>query len=292
MDVTRLLATTAIPSALFLLIVQPLAAQTRQYLDAPVVKSNIRVRLSGKDLQWAADEDSRFRSLQSDALFLTKRSVFVTYPRMNPLKIQASASAKAVDDPAAATIGKLVESVAKVATTLAPTTADAGLRDAGAAALRAMNAPLGLRDAPPFACDAAASAEGNFKALSSLLYGEDSSAKTVGSHVSDWTNQIDESFRSGKSGPTTIADVAKSMKAVMDGLTSNIDAAKKISAKIGECASDSWKPAETESSQVRQKQLYLAASLTKATTDIRIKDLQSLKAALAQLIDPWKAVRR
>src|SRR5687768_8948512 len=167
---TKLLA--AIPTVLVFAAVQPLCAQTRQYLDAPVVKSNIRVRLTGKELQWAADEDNRFRNLQSDTLFLTKRSVFVTYPRLNPLRVQASASAKAVPDPTAGTIGKLVESIAKVATTLAPSTPEAGLRDAGAAALRAMDA-LASMDAPPFACEARASAEGNIKALNSFLYGED-----------------------------------------------------------------------------------------------------------------------
>lgn len=96
--------------------------QTRQYLDAPVVKSNIRVRWNptAKAMEWAADGSGTFRGLQSDTLFLTKRSVFVTYPLLNPLRVQANASATAVADPAFATITKLIESLMGVANTVAP----------------------------------------------------------------------------------------------------------------------------------------------------------------------------
>src|SRR5260370_25502762 len=69
----------------------PASSQTRQFLDAPVVKSEVGVtwNASAKTMQWEADEIPPFRGIQSDTLFLTKDSIYVTYPFLNLLSVQA-----------------------------------------------------------------------------------------------------------------------------------------------------------------------------------------------------------
>jgi len=54
--------------------------QTRQYLDAPVVKSNIRIRWNPttKAMEWAADGSGTFRGFQSDGTRICKSSRWVT----------------------------------------------------------------------------------------------------------------------------------------------------------------------------------------------------------------------
>ena len=50
---------------------------------------------AAKKMTYAVDEDTVFRELPADKLFLTKTSIFITYPRINPLRVQATASATA-----------------------------------------------------------------------------------------------------------------------------------------------------------------------------------------------------
>src|SRR5579864_1538999 len=99
-------------------------AQTRQFLDAPVVNSQIKVRWNAgsKTMQYALDNDTVFRTVGQDTLFLAKRGVFVTYPTMNPLSIQATASSKAVADPGFTAVTKLIDAITGVANTVAPGT--------------------------------------------------------------------------------------------------------------------------------------------------------------------------
>jgi len=88
------LAVAAIPRVL--------EAQTREFLDAPVVKSQIRVQWNAdvKKITYAVDDDKVFRELPAGKLFLTKGSVSITYWHINPLRNQATAAITAADDPA------------------------------------------------------------------------------------------------------------------------------------------------------------------------------------------------
>jgi hypothetical protein len=82
---------TGIPSlTLAVALLHPFStatAQTRQFLDAPVVRSLLRVTWNSdpnvKAMQWAADKDDTFRAFQTDAVFLTKTSIYISYPRLN-----------------------------------------------------------------------------------------------------------------------------------------------------------------------------------------------------------------
>jgi hypothetical protein len=237
--------------------------QTRQYLDAPVVKSNIRVRWNPttKAMEWAADGSGTFSGFQSDTLFLTKRSVYVTYPFLNPLKTQASASAVSVADPAFQTITKLIDALTSVGNIVAPLPSGAQAQaSAAAGAFSATGGPCG----DPIT---------DLDTLRGMLYGPTTTAEAVGKETKRWVDKIDESFAAGKSGPASIAESIALITA-SDVYKLDIQSAQDKWNKIRECA---------DSAQGAAKGLYLAVALTNQTA--RIQQLTALKAAAHQLRD-------
>jgi hypothetical protein len=113
--------------------------QTRQFLDAPVVRSQIVVRwnASSTTMQYALDADPIFRNINQDTLFLAKRGSFVAYPRLNPLVVQASASATAVADPGFTAVGKLTDAISSVGSSVAPAALASNINDPRIAATAA-----------------------------------------------------------------------------------------------------------------------------------------------------------
>lgn len=240
------------------------SAQTQEYLDAPVIKSRIRVRWNPgiKKMEWLADDEtgSVYRTIEADALFLTKKSIFISYDRFNPLRLQASVSVTAADDPAHATIAKLIEAITTVVTTVSPT---ALTRAAGGLA----------------ACGTAGSAETNINELQALLYGPTTDPKTVAALVKGWIKKIDDAFSEGKNGPQAVQTAIDSIVLNGNALQDNIKLATEVFAMIRKCAADKAAPDYLQ---------YLVASLTKATVDMRIQQLTDLKAAFDQLVKTLK----
>jgi hypothetical protein len=236
-------------------------AQTRQFLDAPVVESRIRVRwnAAGKSMQWEADNREPYRAIQSDTLFLTKTSIYITYPQLNPLSVQATASAVAVDDPAYATITKLIDAITSVATTVAPTVPAAP--------------PPGA--APPVRA-ACSSARDDIHDLYVLLYGPDTTADAVGKKVAAWSAAIDGAFKTGKSGPQAIADGVTAIKRDAATYQQYVDNSKKAWSAIQACVTSAATPAA-------QQDLYAAVSLDDQNP--RIQQLTALVAAANSLAD-------
>jgi hypothetical protein len=91
---------------------------TRAFLEAPRVKSELRVRwnTTTTELQWAADNDTTFRAVDSGATFLTSRSFPVTYPRLNPLRIRVTTKVENQPDPNAAIYQRLADAITSVGT--------------------------------------------------------------------------------------------------------------------------------------------------------------------------------
>jgi hypothetical protein len=110
-------------------------AQTRQFLDAPVVKSRLRVRWNSslKAMQWAADNDGTFRSFPTDPVFLTKSSIYVVYPHLNPLATQGTVTATAVADPSYTNITTLLTAISSVISTAVPGVPSGAANAAGVA---------------------------------------------------------------------------------------------------------------------------------------------------------------
>lgn len=254
---------TILPAVFLVLLLYSVAeGQTRQYLDAPVVKSNIRVRWnpSTKEMEWAADGGGTFRGLQSDTLFLTKRSVFVTYALLNPLRVQASASATAVADPSFATITKLIESLMGVANIVAP-----GLPNPAtpAGALAPSSVAITCNDATS-----------DLSLLRAHLYGPSTTPVAVGKSMTAWVNTIDTALKGGMNGPTSIASGVHVIRGSADSYGTIAKAAQDDWTKVLDCAN---------TAPPNQRGFYAAAALTDQT--IRIQQLLALKAATAQLAD-------
>jgi len=247
---------------LILIVLDPPAiSQTRQFLDAPIVRSEVSVRwnASAKTLQWEADEIAPFRSIQSDTLFLAKDSIYVTYPFLNPLSVQATASATAVEDPAYSTITKLINAITTVGTTVVPSAASVPSQVADTRILatcsNATNDLINLHDA---------------------LYPSGSSATSVSTRVKAWIKAIDDAFNAGNHGPQAIAAGVEAIRNDVDSVFGkNVDAAQRGWDGIKNCAINATDPT--------QKAAYTTASLNDQTP--RIQQLTALKSSATQLAD-------
>jgi hypothetical protein len=224
------------------------------------------VQLSGKDIQWELDSDDTFRAFPAHGLFLTKSSVYVTYPQLNPLRVQATASAVAADDPAFATIKKLLDGITSVATTVAPAAAP-GLAAAAAAPVVSP-------------CHAAVDN------LNNALYGDTTSVTAIQAKVKGWIEAIDKSLQT-KTGPESIQDAITSMRNDANGSTgppaiigikNNVDSATRQWNLVKDCGANPTTPAADA--------LYIAANA--GDPHLRIEQLTVLIAAindLANLLD-------
>jgi hypothetical protein len=235
-------------------------SQTQQFLNAPVVRSEIKLRwnASTKTMQWAADDNNIYRNLTSDTLFLTKTSVYVTYPHLNPLRVQANASVTAVADPAYATITKLIESLTGVANLVAPALPNKAQTPGG----------------PPPAVAPCSDPASDIDQLRLLLYGADTSPDTVGKAITGWISAIDQAIAAGESGPEAIAAGTAMIDASATAFGQNINAAQKQWDVIKQCAANPLG---------LQRAYYEAAALSDQT--VRIQQLIGLKAATMQLSD-------
>jgi len=262
----RILLTMAI-----LALAHQATAQTRELLDAPQVKDRIRVQwdATNKKMTWAVDEGTRFRELLPDALFLTKTSVVITYPRLNPLRIQATASVTAADDPSAATISKLIESILSVATILRP-----GQKATG--------------DEPTTvpACPGGGPAANEVGALTLALYGPDTSPTHLRAEMTRWTAAIDDGLRDTASGAKAIRSAITliTQKEVSGdnqkaGLLPTLDQV----IKGATASAERIEKAAMEPPTSCDGTIYRLALLTNPRG--RIQQLAVLKAAVTQLVD-------
>ena len=83
------------------------ATTTAQYLEAPRVRSQLNVSWASSKKVFVWDipaQNPATGTIGPDSVFVASRAVSITYPRLNPLKVQATASATAVDDPAHSTV--------------------------------------------------------------------------------------------------------------------------------------------------------------------------------------------
>jgi hypothetical protein len=204
---------------------RPLSAQTREFLDAPVVRSQIRVAWDAdtKKVTYAVDDDTVFRELRPDKLFLARTSVFITYPRINPLRIQATASATVVEDPARAVVAQLLETIVRVATVVR-----AGARAEAAEGIGAEAQP----------CAALTTAHRRISALAGTLYGADTEAVTIEQQVKDWIEAIDAAYAATADGPSAVRAAVERIDAFVADLRNAIESARTALARIENEASD------------------------------------------------------
>lgn len=222
-----------------------------------MVTSELQVRWSdaNKPIQWEADGKKPYRNLQTDSVFLTKRSIYVTYPRMNPLRLQATATLKPADDPSYAVLTKLIDAISTVATTVRP------------AAPVAPAAPA----APAAGCSNPA---GDFNRLYDLLYGGEFSPERLTGSVKTWTESIDNAFAAKKGGHDAIAAGTAAIRTSARQYETAFEGANKLWQEIRQCAAGGGNP------------LYSAVSLIDIEVRLgRIKALTKAAEDLAQQLD-------
>jgi hypothetical protein len=268
--ITRFVRTGALSLILIVtvFVIAPVAlAQTRQFLDAPVVKSHLRVRWNTplKAMQWAIDDDGTFRAFPTGALFLTKTSIYVAYNHLNPLATQATVTTSAAADPSYTNIATLLNSIMNVVNAVVP-----GVP--AAAATIANQAPL-----PPAPADAAAQVCPDPRTDIATFRADldaDSPAN-VAKAVTAWPGSIDSAFALGQTGPQSVAAGAKVINDFATTIEGHLADAKKQWGKITDCA--------TTATDANKRAIYVAFSLYDPSP--RIQQITSLKTAVTNLAD-------
>lgn len=230
-------------------------ADTREILDAPVAKSYIQIRLSGKDFQWHIPETKiGFQSLPANKLFVAPGAVTITYSQLNPLAYKVEASSKRRPDAQNVILGSLVTEILGVLSNV--NSGAPGLSDAVKIADDAKREAdqlrsLGLRDTGATAAHPCESVGDQLDKLRNDLTNKIFSPEVVGKDIKGWSESINASFGSGASGPEA---VGKGITAVQDSAnkwTPVVDDANKALQAISACA-DSALPARAPALQPLQ----------------------------------------
>jgi hypothetical protein len=235
---------TVISLGSVLLTIPPrVAAQPRSFPDPPVVRSRLRVHWNAplKALQWAADSDETFRAFPTNAVFLTNRSIFVVYPQLNPLAVQATVTSSPVADPSYTILTALLDTLTSLASTAE------GIPGMSVTAIP----PAPLSVAPGAAAEECHDPATDIKKLQSDL--QANSPADVAKAVTAWPGIIDTSFAAGKTGPQSIADGVVVIKSYAASIDSKLTAAKKDWDQVKSCAATATDPLE--------RAMYQAASL-------------------------------
>jgi hypothetical protein len=187
--------------AVMLLAAQATSAQTTgQAMRAQRVREVIKLRLAPdqKTLEVATDSKENFAPLKKDQTFTTTGPVAVTIERPNPLTLLVTAEVTAADDPAYATVGRLIEALLG-ATDVITAGAVSGGRETFGAGVEM------LLENPTDECkQAIATAQTEVSRLDGTLFSQAWSRKTIGDELKRWVAAIDTAYRSGRTGPAAI----------------------------------------------------------------------------------------
>ena len=175
------------------------------------MKSLVRVQLSKKTLRYTLDSESgdSLGQLLDGATFDTLLPINVVYPRLNPLKVQASASVAAVDDPRAATIAKLIDGLSAIPSIVKP--------DSGAGAGPTTKSLKMLSGA----CPAYTEATKTVQAIEGNLFTSYATADSLGKAFKDWQNAIQHDLDQKLPGAVAV----QSGVSAINGYASNLDTA-------------------------------------------------------------------
>jgi hypothetical protein len=250
----------------------PLDAQTREFLDAPTVKSQLRVAWNAttKKMAYAIDDSTDFLDLPDNKLFLTRSSIFITYYQINPLRVQATASATVVDDPAQGTIVKLIEAITGVATLVGSRAAS--LAAAGAATLLIMEQPMQ-------ACPRLDVAQSRISGLAEALYGAKTTPAAIRDEIGGWVQAIDSGYAANLDGSAAVAAGVTRISEFVAGIDSAIASATTAIRQIEKEAAT--QPTAGDACSVAVNTAYQLALLTNPRA--RLEQLQALKSAARDL---------
>jgi hypothetical protein len=250
----------------------PLGAQTREFLDAPTVRTQIRIRwnVTTKKLAYAIDDSTVFEDLPDRKLFLTRTAIFITYYQINPLRVQAAASATVLDDPAQQTIAKLIDAITGVATLVGSRAAS--LAAAGTAAQLIMQQPTR-------ACPGLDVAQTRISRLTETLYSGKTTPAAIRDEIDGWVGAVDSGYAANLDGRTAVDAAVMLISQFVGGITSNIATATTAIKQIEQEAAT--QPATGDACSVAVNTAYQLALL--ANPRARLEQLQAVNRAARDL---------
>jgi len=246
-------------------------AQARDLLDAPQLKSRMRVQwdTSRNGLVFAADDETTFRPVPAKGLFLSKAPIALTYPRINPLRVQAHFAPAEAPDRGREWIARPLRTILGMALFATPVT------------------PMSSRDerelaraelAPNDTCRAQAVAMSDVQLLARALYGGGQPPGTVAQALDGWRRTIDAGYAAGKSGPDSINDAVDQIARFERDLGTGLQTAAAVIERIdGETAKAA--PADACEAAAR----YVYEGLRLADPRGRLQQLVALRHAVADL---------
>jgi hypothetical protein len=227
-------------------------SQTREFLSAPRVKDQLQIRLEGKTIRYSLERSDNFRDIIPDQIFVASSSIKLTYPRINPLRIQVTAAVSEADDPGHAAVAKLVDALIGFPALLKPSG----------------NGQTGRGLFPPD-CSETDQALHAIELLDKNFYGGQTQDPPVGGtpdlgpaslpyQLAKWINGIDDDFSADHSGPAVIEAVTRRIHVFQTAIDLNIKTAKDVIAGVDKNAGLS--PANE--CQKEAKYIYEAIRLT------------------------------
>jgi hypothetical protein len=245
-------------------------AQTRELLDAPQVRSRIRVQWdrSANVLLFAPDDEEGFRPLPTKGLFLTKHPVQLSYPRINPLRMQVRVTLGDAPDPGrGALVGPLraIMSMALIATPARPPPGDEV-------------AFSGSASAASSSCAAESIANSDVRRLARALYGGGAAPGTVAQALDGWRRTIDLAYASGRSGPEAIGAALDQIARFGSDLDGGLDTAATL---IRKADAEAARSAPADGCEAAA--MYVYEGLRLADPRARLQQLVALQRAVAEL---------
>ena len=153
-----------------------ISGQTLGFLSAPRVRDQVQLRLEGKKVRYALETSDNFRDIASDQLFLASSTIKVTYPGLNPLKIQVTAAVSETDDPGHSAVAKLIDALLGFPALLKPGTSQAAKANTSSSV----------------ACTELTQAFSDLDYLDLNLYPAITNPPEIARNVKEWVDVIDE----------------------------------------------------------------------------------------------------
>ncbi len=253
---------------LALLLTTPVAdAQTREYLDARAV-SRVRVRwdpgLAG--LVATASGDDQFKALSVSPPFLTQDALAVTYPRLNPLRVEVTAAPRDAAGVSGSVMTRL-RALLALSAVMVPL------------AREAASPATGASGASEDSCGAPLTARADAAALTSRLWVTQSS-ETLAARVSSWRRSVDDAFGAGLDGPVAISAAVALIDQFVTQLDTHLVESDHILARI---AAETARTTSAQPCETSARAVYLVIDL--ANPRARMAALTGVRAAARLLRD-------
>ena len=218
----------------------------------------------------APNGDDRFNALSVSPPFLTRDTLTVTYPRLNPLRIDVTTVSREAAGVSGSVIMRLRALLALSAVLVPP-------------AREAAIPPIGAPGVSADTCSALLTARADAEALAARLWVTQRSV-TVAARVSSWRQSIDDAFGAGLGGPASVSAAVSRIDEFVTQLDTQLDESDRIMARIAEtiARTTSDQPCETSARAV-----YLVIDL--ANPRARMADLRAVRSAAISLRDSlWR----